>query len=1109
MKRLSDRTHARAFLLALALPFLTTNTAEAQNAMGTVEGTVTDVYGGLAAGASVEIAGTSISTVSNPDGFYRLTFVPAGAHEVRFRVPSGQAWFGRDVWVVAGEVLLLDLDAAAPEAAAAEGDLPLPFSATSGSFTSGNDVDRLPVSDPVDVLRLDPGVTSGRADALVLRGSRPTDVTTFVDGVPVRSMDTGDSPLGLAPNTLTQTSSRTGLLGAAWGDAQAGALSYVTAFGRPSWRGSLAYESDGLQGASTRLGMQRLEATVGGRLLGRLTLFAGGAATTQQAAEPNIGVEGLPVYAYGPEDTVLSLPVNEDGRPDTVSFTIPQFVQYGGACVASTADTLDPGDSSDDPCLGRRRPRAWESDSRWNAKLQFDIGGGSFVTFSGLTQTRQAIDWTYAMHEEGRPGHRTTSSVLALDWVQRIVRRPGGALTLQATVSSQRDRINRGATQEIVDLHSETPSLSKAFDGLDLVVDFDRFGSADPAQHLTRDSTGGWTLARLQSGNDWDAAIENVRYHRGTLRPYLGWTELVPTSDPRVNPYSVIADYPRTGLDFGQLLVDERRAFGRAVLDWQTRRYRLRGGFESTWGRVRHWESDWTTLEGGEIYSASPHKTAAFLAVTGDFELLRLDIGLRLDWFDPGTNQPLVPGRTFTHPAFDPEAPIARLTCSAKSASDCDGAEQVWVGSPTTRTLSPSVRAVFPIRRGTSLRLGYGHQVQAPPLSVLAAGANNDVSVAGNEGLFGGTITPSRTILYEVGARQSVGRGFVLDAAAYFKDLRDQFAYRFLPVYDPVLDSIVDRRLATNADYGYVRGIDLSVAKRWGDWLAIRAAYSFASVRSTGSDPTDYIFGLAQLVPSADVDTVPPPDTPLPTRDERQHQISGTVTALVPHDFARGTVVGAVLSDLGVFLAFRIANGLPYTLFENISSGVRSNWGQLSALRAVDDWNHSRTSWERYLDLRVSKGLRIGPAAIEIYGDVRNLLGLENTPVVFAETRNAQNELHRETLVDQQLSQMYNDTQWRFWTEIPKSDPDGSNPRIVGAMDLRDLSDVCSRWYAQGGTPACVMLERAERRFGNGDGYYDVEEQEAAVQAWYDSQFSAPHFAGAGPSVRFGLRVGF
>jgi hypothetical protein len=53
------------------------------------------------------------------------------------------------------------------------------------------------------------------------------------------------------------------------------------------------------------------------------------------------------------------------------------------------------------------------------------------------------------------------------------------------------------------------------------------------------------------------------------------------------------------------------------------------------------------------------------------------------------------------------------------------------------------------------------------------------------------------------------------------------------------------------------------------------------------------------------------------------------------------------------------------------------------------------------------------------------------------------------------------------------------------------------------------MLQRTERRFGNGDGYYDVEEQTAAVRARYDEFNSPSAFYGAGRRVRLGVQLTF
>ena len=102
----------RVLVLALALPFLTASLASAQDATGTVEGTVIDGAGRPASGVRIQVEGTSIATESAPDGFYRLTFVPPGANTLRFEFPDRGAAERRHAWVSAGQARRLDLDLA-------------------------------------------------------------------------------------------------------------------------------------------------------------------------------------------------------------------------------------------------------------------------------------------------------------------------------------------------------------------------------------------------------------------------------------------------------------------------------------------------------------------------------------------------------------------------------------------------------------------------------------------------------------------------------------------------------------------------------------------------------------------------------------------------------------------------------------------------------------------------------------------------------------------------------------------------------------------------------------------------------------------------------------
>src|SRR5439155_472369 len=67
---------------------------------------------------------------------------------------------------------------------------------TSKTIVSGQQFDRLPVSDVRDVIRLEPGVVeSGKAKGLSIRGGRPGEAAVYADGALVRNSQRGESDL--------------------------------------------------------------------------------------------------------------------------------------------------------------------------------------------------------------------------------------------------------------------------------------------------------------------------------------------------------------------------------------------------------------------------------------------------------------------------------------------------------------------------------------------------------------------------------------------------------------------------------------------------------------------------------------------------------------------------------------------------------------------------------------------------------------------------------------------------------------------------------------------------------------------------------------------------
>src|SRR6185503_2708158 len=191
------------------------------------------------------------------------------------------------------------------------------------------------------VLTLQPGVVeSGRSAGLSIRGGRAGEAAVYVDGVEVRSVRTGGSRLDVGTNGVEEASVTTGALGAEFGDAQSGIISYVTRAGGQRFQGSFSASTDEPFGKSISVGYNRAEVSFGGPIFKNLTFFVAGTAQGQRSDFLGQGADTVASFIVGPTDTTVIT------GTDTVR--IPQFIQYGGRC--------DPADNYGIACQGRRQP---------------------------------------------------------------------------------------------------------------------------------------------------------------------------------------------------------------------------------------------------------------------------------------------------------------------------------------------------------------------------------------------------------------------------------------------------------------------------------------------------------------------------------------------------------------------------------------------------------------------------------------------------------------------------------------------------------------------------------------------------------------------------------
>ena len=1098
-RRIAFGRVARVLAAAALLAFGATELG-AQGATGKIQGTVIDPTGQPVANAQVFILGTAFAALTNETGFYFFNNVPAGTYDLRAQFIGYQPAEVRGIRVLADQTLTVNFGlsgAVAIEAitiTAAETPIVPRDQVSSRAITTGDNIDQLPVDDVANVIDLQPGVvqgTQGNLSGLSIRGGRPGEAVVYIDGVPVRRLGSGQTQLNTGTNALEEASVTTGALGAEYGDAQSGVISLVTRTGGSRFQGTLLAETDEIFGNTISAGFNRFEGSLSGPIFGNLTFFVSGLVQGQVSDRRGKGWENVPEYTLGGLDTTIT--IEDQATGDSIALDIPDFVQFTGTCDASSNFGFE--------CQGRRRPYDYQTNWRANAKLTYTYGSGSRVSFSGLWDQDQNRNTPGNMmyNPQAYGGTLTNSSVYILNWVQQVFRTAETELAFDLNLSYQTDRARGGALDREWEMNHRSPNMGIDFSKMKFVVDFDDYSP---------DDNGDRSVTQLQSSDDWDRLMKNIQDNLGTRMPYLGRNDLRFNQSYRMNPFGIATGYWTGGLDNGINLEYDRRMLGRLNVDWQFDRYnRLKFGVEGLSGRLEaHQVGSNIRQIFQDAYADSPTRWAAYIQDRLDLGDVVLELGLRWDYYDINGLFPLTPSRIFTHPNYDPTLSAEEQACTGAQCDEAGAIDTyIWKTSESHTAWSPRLRVSFPVTDRTNFRLSYAHQVQSPPFDNVLQGKNNDLSITNTNDAFGGDVRHGKSILFEFGIRHAFTRDLVFDIAAFNKDKVADLAYRIVDFFDPTIGRITPVNVLTNADFGNVKGFDVSLLFRAGNWFNGQAAYTFQAAKGTGSNPFSYLNTQSRQISQVTGERLNPPQAILRTDDDRTHNIVGSMAFNWPGDFQRGSWYGELLRNGGLFFRWRIVSGLPYTRLQNLGTGQETFGGTgfgLVAEREDDQLNQSELPWQYYFDLRVTKGFRLGPTDWTLYADFRNLFNITNVIGVFAETGDVVNERDFENSISSELVRLRQDAGAGRVTVDPANG--------LEAFDVRDCSAAGgSAWGGSGGAADCVLVQKAEQRFGDGNGLYDTDEYEAAMTVWYDRFDGVQTFYGQPLHIRLGLELAF
>jgi outer membrane receptor protein involved in Fe transport len=360
-------------------------------------------------------------------------------------------------------------------------------------------------------------------------------------------------------------------------------------------------------------------------------------------------------------------------------------------------------------------------------------------------------------------------------------------------------------------------------------------------------------------------------------------------------------------------------------------------------------------------YDATPFEASAYAQDKIEFENVIINFGLRLDYFNSN-------GKVLV----DITDPNIFAPLRSPSYFGLDLPDDVWTNEDIIKynsylqpyfykdatdkvQVSPRFGIAYPISATGVVHFSYGHFLQVPPFQFLFQNGPYKVPNSGiNIGVFGNPdLEPQKTVMYEIGFRQEFMDDLLIDVTGFYRDIRDWIQSGALIE----TRNLVTYSIFTNKDYANVKGITLTLNKRFANYFSFDINYTYQVAEGSNSTPEE-AFDAAS------------------GNDEPS-------LFLIPMDWDQNHLLNASLytgfDNWGISLLARYGTGLPYTptvTQYTADRGITSGLVQ----------NSRRIPSQFALDLKVDKTFNLAGLDITAFLRVFNLLDNRNPIRVFGDT---------------------------------------------------------------------------------------------------------------------------
>jgi outer membrane receptor protein involved in Fe transport len=327
------------------------------------------------------------------------------------------------------------------------------------------------------------------------------------------------------------------------------------------------------------------------------------------------------------------------------------------------------------------------------------------------------------------------------------------------------------------------------------------------------------------------------------------------------------------------------------------------------------------------------------------------NIGIRLDYSNPNIEWPIFDtySRYFGN-SYD--GPIYEVEGFDEYGTNPDTTGILAKPLPKEKVeprikISPRLGVSHPLSPSSKLYFNYGWFYSLPVSSELYILRYGSASGEGVEEIGNPKVDLPRTVAYELGFNQEIAGLFLFDIVGYYKDITNQLA---LVTYTNYTGD-VDYSTYENQDYRDIRGFELTLEKRFGNWIRGFINYDYRVV-------THGYIGRRHYYEDKQLERVEGLHDPFQEKSLPQPVLRANVRFIIPNDW--GPKIGGI-NPLGGFV---------FSLLYSQRAGKYITWDPLETYQL-----YKNLQWkpEREVDVRIHKDLLFGGQTFTLYMEINNL----------------------------------------------------------------------------------------------------------------------------------------